>query len=289
MLEMLDISFIISVLAMGGLGVFFAVFLSIAQKKFHVEEDPLVAKIHEALPNTNCGACGYAGCAMLAEKLALRQAPVNSCTAGGQAVADAVAKILGVGSMKAERILAVVLCRGGEAEAVKNAVYRGDKTCSAANLTGGEKGCAYSCIGYGDCVSACNYEAMAMDSNGLPVVFYDKCVGCGACARACPRDIIEMHPESRKLFVYCRNKDKGPVAKKLCKVACIACGLCVKDCKTQGGINLKDNLAVIDYELCPQDGEPVKRCPTTCILFGEEEKMTGGAFHSSISKVAAGR
>src|SRR3989337_3453274 len=112
MLEMLDISFIISVLAMGGLGVFFAVFLSIAQKKFHVEEDPLVAKIHEALPNTNCGACGYAGCAMLAEKLALRQAPVNSCTAGGQAVADALAEILGGGSMKAARIFAGAPWRG---------------------------------------------------------------------------------------------------------------------------------------------------------------------------------
>ena len=219
MFEMLDASFIISVLAMGGLGVFFAVVLSIAQKKFHVEEDPLVTKLLGALPNTNCGGCGYAGCAMLAEKLALKQVSINSCTAGGQSVADAIAEILGVDSMKAERILAVVLCRGGEAEAVKNAVYRGDKTCSAANLTGGEKGCAYSCIGYGDCVSACNYGAMAMDSNGLPVVFYDKCVGCGACARVCPRDIIEMHPEKRTLFVYCRNKDKGPVAKKLCKVA----------------------------------------------------------------------
>src|SRR3989337_1696904 len=125
MLEMLDISFIISVLAMGGLGVFFAVFLSIAQKKFHVEEDPLVAKILGALPNTNCGACGYAGCAMLAEKLALKQVAINTCTAGGQSVADAIAEILGVDSMKAERVLAVVLCRGGEAEAIKHAVYKG--------------------------------------------------------------------------------------------------------------------------------------------------------------------
>src|SRR3989304_4738586 len=179
MFEMMDASFIISVLAMGGLGVFFAVLLAIAEKKFFVEEDPLVAKILASLPNTNCGACGYAGCAMLAEKLALKQVAINTCTAGGQSVAAAIAEILGVDSMKAERILAGVLCRGGEAEAVKNAVYRGDRTCSAANLTGGEKGCAYSCIGYGDCVSACNYEAMAMDSNRLPVGFFGTCVGGG--------------------------------------------------------------------------------------------------------------
>ncbi len=182
----------------------------------------------------------------------------------------------------------MVLCRGGEAEAKKGALYRGDKTCAAADLTGGEKICAYSCLGYGDCVEACDFDAMDMNPNGLPVVFYDKCVGCGACARVCPRDIIEMHLESHKIFNYCRNKDKGPVAKKACKVACIACSLCVKDCEVEGGIKIEEFLAKIDYELCPQDDTPTKRCPTKCILFGEEEKMTRENYYASLPKKVAG-
>ncbi|OGP64438.1 MAG: hypothetical protein A3K22_03350 [Deltaproteobacteria bacterium RBG_16_42_7] len=127
---------------------------------------------------------------------------------------------------------------------------------------------------------------MTMNDNGLPVVFYDACIGCGACARACPRDIIEMHPLEHKIFNYCRNKDKGAVARKICKVSCIACGLCVKDCAVEGGIEMIDNLAVINHDKCPQDDQPTKRCPTKCILFGEEEKMTKEAYYASLPKQA---
>ncbi len=276
----METGLVISIVAMGGLGAFFAVFFTVASQKLKVEEDPMVEKIMEALPQTNCGACGFAGCHALAEKIAAGQAPVNGCPAGGQDVADQLARIVGVESMKAKRLVAVVLCRGGNAEAKRSVVYKGDRTCAAADLTGGEKDCAYSCLGYGDCVEACNFEAMAMNENGLPVVFFDKCVGCGACARACPRDIIEMHTEDRRLFVYCRNRDKGPQAKKACKVACIACRLCVKDCEVEGGIEIKDNLATINYELCPQDDKPTRRCPTKCILFGENERITSASFYA---------
>jgi len=265
---------------MGGLGVAFALLLVYGSKKFHVEEDPLVEALNAVLPGTNCGACGYAGCAALAELLAKGDAPINACPAGGQEVADLIAKALGKESLKAKRILAVVLCRGGNAEAVKNAVYRGDMSCSAANITGGEKLCSYSCLGYADCVRACAYDAIDMSSNGLPVVFYDKCIGCGACAKACPRNIIEMHDELHKLFVYCKNKDKGPQAKKACKVSCIACTLCVKDAGAEGAIAMKDNLAVINYDSCPQNDASTKRCPTKCILYGEEELSTKSAFYS---------
>lgn len=281
-------TFIVSIIAMGGLGLLFAGFLVVANSKLKVEEDPLVEKILDALPGTNCGACGVAGCHTLAEQISKGEAPINACPAGGAEVAELLADILGVDGAETTRILAVVLCRGGAVEAVTNAEYRGDYTCSAAHLTGGEKVCSYSCLGYGECVDACDFDAMAMNDNGLPVIFNDKCVGCGACARACPRDIIEMHPENRKLFVYCKNHDKGPVAKKGCKVACIACTLCVKDSQVEGGIVMKNNLAVIDYEICHQNDAPTKRCPTKCILFDEESGVTSSSFYSASMKKAEG-
>lgn len=278
--------FIVSMASMGGIGAALAVFLAYADKKLKVEEDPRVEALLSILPNTNCGGCGRAGCRVFAEALIQGTASVAGCVAGGQTVADNIAKYLGVESQKTSRTVAVVLCRGGEKEAVKNTVYRGERTCAAANLVGGEKACVYSCVGYGDCVKACQFDAMAMNDNGLPVVFHDVCNGCGACARACPRDIIEMHPVEHKLFNYCRNKDKGAVARKVCKVSCIACGLCVKDCSVEGGIEVTDNLAVINYDKCHQDDQPTKRCPTKCILFGEEEKMTRDAYYASQMKKA---
>lgn len=281
---MFEQPFIIAVIAMGGLGIFFAGFLALANKKLKVYEDPIVMKVLDEMPQTNCGACGHPGCPALAELIVKGEAPVNACTAGGQELADTLAKLLGVQSLKSNRQLAVVLCRGGEAETQKSAIYRGDKSCAAADLTGGEKSCAYSCLGYADCVVSCEFSAIGMDKNGLPVVFYDKCVGCGACVKACPRDIIEMHPENEKLFVYCRNKDKGPIAKKACKVACIACTLCVKDATTEGSISMKDDLAVIDYATCIQDAAPTKRCPTKCILFGEEEHNTSESYYGALPK-----
>ncbi|MBI5492166.1 MAG: RnfABCDGE type electron transport complex subunit B [Deltaproteobacteria bacterium] len=272
---------IISAVSMGGLGAALAGFLAFADKKLKVDEDPRIEALTGILPNTNCGGCGYPGCRMLAEALLKGEAPPNSCVAGGSDVAKSLAAYLGVDAKEHKRILAVVLCKGGHAEAGRRATYRGDMTCTAANLTGGDKSCTYGCLGYGECVDACKYDAMAMNDNGLPVVFHDKCIGCGACARACPRNIIEMHPEDHKLFVYCRSRDKGAHAKKVCSVSCIACGLCVKDCSVPGGVVVKDNLAVVNYAVAPQNDESTKRCPTRCILSGIEPQVTKAGFHAS--------
>ncbi len=283
---MLSTLIIISAVSMGGIGAALAGFLAFADKKFKVEEDPRVEALVALLPGSNCGGCGYPGCRPLAEKLLSGEAPPNVCVAGGNETAIKLAALLGVEAKEYKRMIAVVLCRGGNAEAERRASYVGDLTCTAAELTAGDKSCAYGCLGYGECVEACKFGAMAMNDNGLPVVFYDKCVGCGACAKACPRDIIEMHSEGHKLFVYCRSKDKGAWAKKVCSVSCIACGLCVKDCSVTGGITLKNNLAVVDYNLAPQNDESTKRCPTNCILSGIEPAMTKQNYLASIPKKA---
>ena len=66
------------------------------------------------------------------------------------------------------------------------------------------------------------------------------------CAAACPRHLIVSVPVSKKVFVECANKQKGPAAMKVCDNACIGCGLCVKECKFDA-IHVVDNVAVIDY------------------------------------------
>lgn len=48
-------------------GVILALLLAFADKKLKVEVDERLEKVHELLPNINCGSCGYAGCAGFAE------------------------------------------------------------------------------------------------------------------------------------------------------------------------------------------------------------------------------
>ena len=85
-----------------------------------------------------------------------------------------------------------------------------------------ETGCSYGCLGCGDCVAACQFDAIHMNpETGLPEVDEEKCTACGACAKACPKSIIEIRPQgkkSRRIYVQCVNKDKGAVARKACTV-----------------------------------------------------------------------
>ena len=48
--------------------------------------------------------------------------------------------------------------------------YRGEKTCAAANLVPYVQGCTYGCLGLGDCAQVCEFDALAMNAQALPVV-----------------------------------------------------------------------------------------------------------------------
>ena len=72
-------SILIAMVSMGGLGVFFAAGLSVANKKLHVEEDPRIAQILDALPGANCGGCGLPGCGKFAESIVDGEIEINGC------------------------------------------------------------------------------------------------------------------------------------------------------------------------------------------------------------------
>jgi electron transport complex protein RnfB len=258
---------LISLLAMGGLAIAFALFLLAAYKRFAVEEDPRMEAILEVLPGAGCGACGYPGCRQYAEAIAKGEAPPNKCTPGGSAVVRKISEILGVEAEEIEAPVARVLCRGGENEAHRRSSYHGIRTCRASHFTvGGDKLCMYGCLGFGDCVRACPFDAIHMGPDRLPVVDDDKCTGCGQCVEACPRSIIELHPRDQKVFVFCRSHDRGPAAKKACSVACIGCTLCVKN-GPEGALKMEENLAVIlDSKAVDAEAEKTTaKCPTSAI------------------------
>ncbi|OQY76104.1 MAG: electron transporter RnfB [Ignavibacteriales bacterium UTCHB3] len=261
----MDTQFIIALATMGGLGFIFAGALAIADKKLRVEENHLIGEINEVLPGANCGGCGYAGCYDFAVNVVEGKAKSNGCPVGGSETAAAVAYIMGEEAGEVVRMLPRMLCRGGHTEAVnKLATYYGPLSCSAMDLlSGGDKLCFYGCLGGGDCVVACPFGALVMGENGLPVLIESLCTGCGNCEQACPRHVIEMHPADRKVFVFCKSLDDPKTSKAVCSVSCMGCSICAR--KSEGGVVMENNLAVINYDQLDPEKVPFDKCSTRAI------------------------
>lgn len=265
-------SLLISILTMGILGVFFAYGLSIARKKFRVEEDPRIDEVESVLPGANCGGCGYPGCRAFAEAVVIGKAEPNGCPVGGFETSQEIAKILGIEIKETERKVAVLLCRGTEEAAKRKAEYRGIKTCYAATIVQrGDKYCSYGCLSFGDCVLSCNFDAIEIGKHGLPVVDIKKCTGCGLCVKACPKGLLELHPVSRKFFVFCKSLDDAKSSRKNCKNACIACKICTRGAANEEVI-VENNLSIINNPEITKNEEAmnwIAKCPTKCIGFLE--------------------
>lgn len=265
---------IYAVASLGTIGIAASVILYFVAQKFKVIEDPRIDEVEEALPAANCGGCGFAGCRAFAEATVKQGEEKGNldglnCPVGGNDVMASVAGILSLTVEEQDPLIAVVRCNGSHAHSPKKVNYQGAASCAFAhNLFSGEGGCQFGCLGLGDCVRSCDFDAIYMDpETGLPVV-NDKCVACGACVKACPRDIIELRPKGKKdrrIYVCCVNKEKGGPAKKNCSVACIGCSKCFKVCPHEA-ITMENNLAFIDSDKCKLCRKCVPECPTDAIL-----------------------
>jgi RnfABCDGE-type electron transport complex B subunit len=245
-----------------------AIILFFTAKKFYVYEDPRIALVTDKLPGANCGGCGFAGCKALAEAIVKAESLEGlMCPVGGTAAANEIAKVLGLEVAESTPKIAVVRCNGGNKNTDAKIKYEGVRDCTNASIVmASEGGCPNGCLGFGNCVRACQFDAISIDVTGLPVI-NNECVACGACVKACPRKVIELRNrgiKDRRVFVSCINTEKGAVAKKNCQVACIGCGKCAKACQFEA-ISITNNVAYIDFNKCKLCRKCVAECPTGAI------------------------
>jgi RnfABCDGE-type electron transport complex B subunit len=265
----------VAIAIMTGLGLFFAAVLAVAYRFLRVEEDPRLELVEELLPGNNCGACGQPGCAVFAEKLLAEEVAPGKCTVAGGDMLGKIASFLGVGVGAEEKRIARVKCAGGLSNVPRLAEYRGISSCRAATVVdGGGHGCAWGCLGLGDCEKACTFNAITMNEDALPVVEPEPCTACGDCVEVCPQDLFVLVPESQKLFVQCNSPLTGVEALLRCRVACDACGRCAADAPGDS-VEMLNGLPLVHYdrELKPTP-EATWRCPTGAIQWLEGKQFT---------------
>ncbi|MGN7611087.1 electron transport complex subunit RsxB [Magnetococcales bacterium HHB-1] len=171
-----------AILSIGGMALFAGLGLGFAAKKFHVESDPIVEKLEEVLPATNCGNCGYPGCKPYADALVEGTTEINLCTPGGKSTIEELAKILGVDPKPP----------AGD-EGPKVALI--DET---------------KCIGCTACIKACPVDAIIGANKQSHTVIAHECTSCEKCIEPCPTDCITMEPKVVDLYDWAWKKPSGP-------------------------------------------------------------------------------
>ena len=253
-----------------GLGIIFAIVLLVASIKLKVEVDPKVEQVQNVLPGIDCGACGFAGCASYAKAVVEDPELIGKCAPGGAQCSENIAEVLNLqvsGGGHPQR--PIVHCHAKKENKTFYGQYEGIPSCTSANAVANVQACKWGCLGFGDCVRACKFDALHIVDK-LATVDYDKCTGCTACAKACPRNLIEMapFPQDNMITVACNSKENGKTTRGMCKVGCIGCGLCVKQAGEM--FNLENNLARVVYDSFTENEQTkasMEKCPTKVIVY----------------------
>jgi electron transport complex protein RnfB len=129
---------------------------------------PLAARIHAALPQTQCTRCGYPDCEHYAEAIASGEAAINQCPPGGQEGVVRLAQIT------AQPPLPLNPANGAE----------GPRTVAVIDENW--------CIGCTLCIKVCPTDAILGTNKRMHTVIEPYCTGCELCVPVCPVDCISL-------------------------------------------------------------------------------------------------
>ena len=132
------------------------------------EKTLLAARIHAALPQTQCTRCGYPDCAAYADAIAQEGIPINQCPPGG---AEGVARLSAITGQPALSLNPDNGLESPRAVAVIDEAW---------------------CIGCTLCLPVCPADAILGSNKMMHTVFEQHCTGCELCIAVCPVDCITL-------------------------------------------------------------------------------------------------
>jgi electron transport complex protein RnfB len=130
--------------------------------------DTLAARLHAALPQTQCTRCGYPDCAAYAGAIAAGEAAINQCPPGG---AEGISRLAAL---------------TGQAELPLNPANGIEAPRTVAVID------EAWCIGCTLCLNVCPTDAIVGGNKHMHTVIEPHCTGCELCIPACPVDCISL-------------------------------------------------------------------------------------------------
>ena len=130
--------------------------------------NPQAARIHAALPQTQCTRCGLPDCAAYAQAIADGEAEINQCPPGG---AEGIARLA---ALTGRPVLPLNPANGLEGPRAVAVIDEG------------------WCIGCTLCIDACPTDAILGSNKLMHTVIDVYCTGCELCVPVCPVDCISM-------------------------------------------------------------------------------------------------
>jgi len=128
----------------------------------------LAARLHAALPQTQCTRCGYPDCESYARAMAAGEAEINQCPPGGEEGIARLAALTGRAPLPLNPV------NGAE----------GPRTIAVIDESW--------CIGCTLCLKACPTDAILGVHKRMHTVIEPYCTGCELCVPVCPVDCIAL-------------------------------------------------------------------------------------------------
>lgn len=128
----------------------------------------LAARLHAALPQTQCTRCGYPDCESYARAMAAGEAEINQCPPGGE---EGIARLA---ALTGRPVIPLNPANGAE----------GPRTIAVIDEAW--------CIGCTLCLKACPTDAILGVNKHMHTVIEPYCTGCELCVPVCPVDCISL-------------------------------------------------------------------------------------------------
>ena len=128
----------------------------------------LAARLHAALPQTQCMRCGYPDCESYARAMATGEADINRCPPGG---AEGIERLSAISGRPAAPLDPAHGVEGPRTVAVIDEAW---------------------CIGCTLCLKVCPTDAILGVNKRMHTVVEPYCTGCELCVPACPVDCISL-------------------------------------------------------------------------------------------------